>query len=109
MAAVYVSEYNAISNTGLALQGVMTPLSRTPTPAAQEPSVDSVVAITGSSTQGSVFQADTTFIRVHADAVCSIAIGLNPTATTSNKRLAANSTEYFGVYPGYRLAVITNA
>ncbi len=110
MAALYISEYNAISNVGVALQGVSTPLSRTPTPAPQEPVIaNQVVVISGSSTQSAVFNSSTTFIRVNTDAVCSIEIGTNPTATTSSKRLAANQTEFFGVYPGARLAVISNA
>ena len=47
-------------------------------------------------------------IRVHCDAICSISIGNSPVATTTNKRLAANQTEYFGVIPGQQIAVITN-
>src|ERR1700755_1169177 len=102
MATLYVSEYIAISNTGVALQGVMTPLSKTPTPAAQEPSVDQTIGISGSSTQSTTFSDTTTFIRVHTDSICSIAVGLNPTATTQNKRMGANQTEYFGVYPQFK-------
>lgn len=108
MATLYVSEYVAIANSGVALQGISTPLSKTPTPAAQEPSIDQTIGISGSSTQSTVFSSTTTFIRVHTDSVCSIAIGLNPTATTSSKRMGANQTEYFGVYPQFKIAVIAN-
>ena len=55
------------------------------------------VNISGSSTQGPLFSIYTALVRVHTDSICSVAIGNNPTATTTNKRLAANQTEYFGV------------
>ena len=37
-----------------------------------------------------------------------IGASTDPTATTSNKRLAANQTEYFGVPAGMKLSVIAN-
>lgn len=67
------------------------------------------VSIGGSTTQSSAFNTNTTMIRVHTDAICSIDIGSNPTATAAKSRLAANQTEYFGVIPGQKLAVITNS
>lgn len=66
------------------------------------------VAIGGVSAQSAVFPDGTRLIRVHTDAICSIKIGANPTATADDKRMAANATEYFGVTPGHKLAVITN-
>lgn len=104
MAVVYISEYSHVASVdsprgpnGIAAQ------------APQEPALASqTVAITGSTTQSSAFNRDTTLLRVHADAVCSIEIGSNPTATTSSKRLAAGQTEYFGVKSGMKLAVISN-
>jgi hypothetical protein len=47
-------------------------------------------------------------IRVNVDAPCSIAIGPNPTAVNTAKRLSQNQTEFFVVQPGHRLAVIQN-
>lgn len=77
--------------------------------APQEPSlVEQVIPITGSTTSGSVFNPSTQLIRVHADAICSIVIGTGPAATTANKRLAANQTEFFGVGFGQTIAVISN-
>ncbi len=66
------------------------------------------VAIGGSSTQSAAFSAQTTYIRVHSDAICSTAVGSNPTATATSERMSAESTEYFGVTPGHKIAVITN-
>ena len=77
--------------------------------APQEPPVaEQTIAITGSSTALAQFSGYTAMIRVDCDAICSISIGNSPVATTTNKRLAANQTEYFGVIPGQQIAVITN-
>lgn len=58
---------------------------------------------------GAAFGQFTKMIRVHTDAVCSILVSTAGTAaSTSNKRLAANQTEYFGVNAGQKLAVIAN-
>jgi hypothetical protein len=104
MATLYVAEYSTLASV---------PSSLTFGPQAgqapqEPPKAEYVINITGSSTAGQLFGGYTAMIRVHTDAICSIAIGTAPTATTSTKRLAANQTEYFGVAPGQRIAVITN-
>jgi hypothetical protein len=76
------------------------------------------LAIGGSSVQSAPFgslwspplplDGRTIFLRVQTDSTCSIACGLNPTATVTEGRMAGNQTEYFGVFPGYVLAVIAN-
>lgn len=99
MATLYISEYSAESfrTTGSGI------------PVAQEPpTVEQTVAISGASAQSSAFGASTRIIRVHTDAICSILVGSNPTATTAKKRLPADHTEYFAVQPGDKLAVISN-
>lgn len=70
------------------------------------PIAEQTVAIGGSSTASSAFNAQTTLIRVHTDAICSISIGA--AATSSKMRLAAGQTEYFVVTPSQILNVITN-
>lgn len=98
MAVLYISEYQVMPIDG---RGIV--------PAGAEPAVATqTVAIGGSSTQSSAFNALTRFVRIHTDAICSIAFGANPTATTSTARMAANQTEFFGVVPGQKVAVITN-
>jgi hypothetical protein len=62
----------------------------------------------GASVQSAVFNSATRMIGVHTDAIISIAVGVNPTATTNDKRMAANTTEYFFVEAGQRIAVINN-
>ena len=97
MALLYISEYQGVAQVHGGLS------------APQEPAlVDQTPLSIGGAVQSAAFQASTKVIRVHCDAICSIAFGTNPTATTSNKRLAANQTEYFGVLPGQFLSVIAN-
>lgn len=101
MATLYVSEYGAIAPGGSG--GAAQVVSGTPL-AAQ------TIAIGGSSTQATnAFSAGTRIIRVHTDAVCSIAVGPNPTAVATALRMAANATEYFSVLPGDKIAVIQNS
>lgn len=98
MATVYVSEY--VDTPVYIGQSI---------PAGNEAAVaEQHIAITGASTQGAAFNAQTKFVRVHVDAICSIAFGPNPTATVTVKRMAANATEFFGVRPGDTIAVIAN-
>jgi hypothetical protein len=100
MATLYVAEFNRL---GLDRRG------NEEVPIAQNPPVaEQTVAMSGTSAQSNAFSGKTTVIRVHTDAVCSILIGTNPTATAAKMRLAADQTEYFGVLPGDKIAVITN-
>jgi hypothetical protein len=97
MATLYISEYTeAVGRTGGIVPIVLEP-----------PAVEQTVAI-GAEAKSFAFGANTRIIRVHCDAICSILIGANPTATTAKKRLPADHTEYFGVTPGDKLSVISN-
>ena len=93
MATLYITEYTDTQGTR--------PVPREP------PAAEQTVAI-GAAAQSAPFGPNTHLIRVHADSICSVVIGGNPTATTSNGRMAANQTEYRGVSPGQILAVIAN-
>lgn len=61
---------------------------------------------TSTSGQSAAFGASTRFVRLHADVAVHVKVGSDPTATTSDLRLAADATEYFGVTPGDKIAVI---
>jgi hypothetical protein len=98
MAKVYVTEH--VRPTMYA--GNLLPVAAMPPLATQN------VAIGAGSVQSSAFNAATKMVAVHADAICSVEFGANPTATANSRRLAANSTEYFEVFPGHKIAVITN-
>lgn len=97
MATLYITEYAAADiNTGFV----------------REPEVTTqTVAIAGSSAQSSALASQTSYIRLHTDAICSVLIGTNPTATAAKKRMAAGQTEIYAVVPNtsLKVAVITNS
>lgn len=98
MPKLYITEYEHIL---AAANGVA--------PVAVEPRVaEQVITFGASSVQSQAFSERTRCIRVHTDAVCSIDVGENPVATVSKARMAVNQTEYFGVRPGHKIAVIQN-
>jgi hypothetical protein len=100
MSTLYIAE---VSDLGIDTLGriVMAPV--------MPPAVEQTVSIGGSSAQSNAFGSSTTFVQIHADSICSIAFGANPTATTSNQRLAANDTRFYAVVAGEKVAVISNS
>lgn len=99
MAKLYIAEHMEVATSG---NGRTVMIGKEPVIAEQ------TVAIGGTSTQSAAFRNETKFIRVHCDVICSIAIGSNPTATASMRRLAAGQTEFFDVTSATKIAVITN-
>lgn len=99
MAKVYIAEYAALFRDHGLGGG-----------AAQEPAIldQAVLDTTGGVQTSAAFNPNTKAIRVHTDGIISIVVGATPVASTASKRLAANSTEYFGVSPGHKLSAITN-
>ncbi len=97
MAILDVTEYNELTQAGrghLVMAG-------------QEPcTLNQQVAVGASSAQSSAFADTTRFIRIHSDVACRVAIGANPTASTASMRMGAGGTEYLGVLPGLKIAVI---
>lgn len=93
MAVVYIAEYANIA-----------------TPFNEPANALQTVAITAGSVASAAFQNNTNLVRVHTDAICSVAFGAAPTATATTTRLAANQTESFRVPMGaaFKVAVITN-
>jgi hypothetical protein len=100
MAVLYVAEFD---NLGETIRGA-------PPIALQPPLAEQTVAIGGSTTASSAFNASTRVVRLHTDAICSVEFGTAPTAAATNMRMAAGATEYFAVPVGlsYKVAVITN-
>jgi hypothetical protein len=94
---VYIAEFSTFGmdpNTGEALAKVP--------PIVPEQKLTPPVA-------SAAFNTATRFVRVHTDAIVSIAWGTGvASATTNNMRLAANQTEYFAVNAGDQLACIVN-
>lgn len=64
------------------------------------------VVIAGGSNPSAAFNPRTKFVRLHAGAACSVAWGDSPVAVSGNCPLEGGQTEYFGVNPGQKLAVI---
>lgn len=96
MAVLYVAEFERPRNQWVEI-------GNTP------PLAEQTIAIGGASVAiTNAFNAKTAMIRVHTDVICSIAIATSPTATTTNMRMAANTTEYFSVQPNQKIAVISN-
>lgn len=102
MAVLFISEY---AEQVRDLRGYLVAAGQEPTLAEQQ------VAIGGTSAASSALNAKTTFVRIHTDAICHVSFGTAPTAATTTKRLAANSTEFFGVPVGkaFKVAVITGS
>lgn len=100
MAVLYIAEFANLGGQG-----------NFPVQAAGVPPIaEQTISISGSSTAcTNAFNKNTNFVRIETDSICSIAFGTSPTATTGNMRLAANTTEYFSVPPGYKVAVISNS
>lgn len=100
MATLYITQYARLA---------IDPAGQ-PVLVGMEPSNTITVAIGGSSTQSATIQGGTKFVRLHTDTICNIAVGTNPTATTSGLRLAANQTEFFGLASdGLKIAVIAGS
>jgi hypothetical protein len=97
MSTLYITEYGGMAPGPL--QVAMTPKIATYT-----------LTVGSAAVSTRPFDPATNYIRLHTDAICSIAIVASTTgvATTSDPRMAADNTEYFGVPNGYRVAVISN-
>lgn len=99
MAVLYITEY---AHQAKDVNGQLIP-------AGTEPPLASQTVAIGVAAQSAAFNAKTKFVRLHCDAICSVKFGSNPTATTSDARMAANSTEFFGLgETGLKLSVISN-
>jgi hypothetical protein len=75
---------------------------------AKEPPLDDTPVTFGAEVKSAAFNPLTTFVRLHTDAICSVAFGKNPTATTEHRRMVAGQTEYFAVESGFKVSVIAN-
>ena len=102
MATLYIAEGVSIGgNISFATPGMQMP-----------PIKEQTLSIGGASVASQPFDSHTRVVRIHVDAICSIAWnfpgGSAPVASAANMRLVAGQTEYFGASPGQSLAVISN-
>ncbi len=101
MATLYIAEIELL---GLDAHGAEIMAPKMP------PIVEQTVAIGMSSAPcTNAFTTRTRFVQIGTDAVCSIAFGVAPVATTSNQRMAANETRFVTVNSGDKIAVIANS
>lgn len=78
-------------------------------PTGQEPSRRvQQLPISGTSAQSDPMDSATCFVRVHTDTTCRIAFGPDPTASAASQRLPAGATEFYGIRPGTKVAVISS-
>jgi hypothetical protein len=100
MAKVYISEYGGPGPNKLNVAMESTMLAE------RTISLSTVAAVTTVP-----FDNACNYIRVHTDAICSIAIvpSTASLATINSKRMAADQTEYFGVRGGYYISAISNS
>lgn len=100
MTVIFITEYAAMAPDAV---------NRT-TPMPQEPPITTQTVAIGVEAKSSAFNANTAFVRLHSDAICSVLVGDGVTATTSSPRMAQDQTEYFGVKKGagHLVSVISN-
>jgi hypothetical protein len=69
---------------------------------------DQSISTSGTTAQSAAFNANTRLIMVSTPAAQAVSVefGVNPTAVITGLRLQANSTFYFGVTPGHKMAAI---
>lgn len=97
MAVAYITELRDI---GFADHGGMQ--------VAQWPRVTKQTVAIGAEAKSAAFNANTRYIRVQVDAICSYDIATAPTATTTDARLPADAIEYMAVNPGDKISFISN-
>lgn len=100
MAVVDISEYS-LSARDTAGHIVQAPVE--PSQTVQQ------ITIAGTSAASAAFGKATKMIRVHAETAVRFAIGAAPVASATSPRIPAGGTEYFGVIPGLKIAVISTS
>ena len=64
------------------------------------------VTSSGTSAQSSAMPANTEVVRIATDTTIRVLIGSNPTALATSVRMLADTSEYFTVREGHKVAVI---
>ena len=108
MAFLYITEFTTTGFNGPGTQGLQVGLgNQVPADIAVLPPVaQQKIAIGGSSVVSAALNPATRLVRVQTDVVCHVDCGTAPVADITEMRMPADSTEYFGVVPGLKIAVI---
>lgn len=99
MATIYITEYASMGSAPFGPS--QTPLE--PPIAAYSFAITSASATP--SAPNAIFNNKTNLIRIHTDGICSVAIGVSPTAVVTANRMAANQTEFRSVPQGAPMTV----
>lgn len=99
MATLYLTEF---TNLGRDQQRVAVQIAG-PVIASQ-----AIAFTTIGATSSAAFGAQTRFVRLHPDAICSVSLLSTVGASTGSMRMAADQTEYFAVSAGGKLSAIAN-
>lgn len=94
-----ITEYDRLATDA---RGITVPTGQEPSRLVQQ------VAVSVTSAQSAPMDSATCFVRVHTDTTCRIAFGVDPTASAASQRLPAGATEFYGIRPGTKIAVITS-
>lgn len=102
MSFLYITEFSDVAIVGHGVPAIpMTP-----------PVAEQKIAISGTSLASATFNANTRFVVLQSDVICSIAWGTSaspPTAAITNKRVSPGVDLGFGVQGGLgQVAVISN-
>lgn len=101
MTKLYITEFSGMQTAaGVGHDQESAPVAKLPALAAQSITPDAA------SQQSAAVNAACTLVRLKALVACHVTVGANPTATTADMPLAVGDTEYFGITPGDKIAVI---
>lgn len=99
---LFISEYSTLASTNSG--GSSAQIAAEPANTDQAP-----VDFSGGAAASAAFSAQTRYVRLMCDTRCAVRISTAGTAATiSNKPLAADTPEYFGVQPGDKVNVIAS-
>jgi len=99
MSTTYITEFASVTHLGGSTDYPEHPFLAT-----------QAVATSGTSAQSAALNPSTRVVRLHGDGIFSYRVGTNPTAVTTDPRVAASTDTFIGIQPGqtWKIAVITN-
>ena len=98
MSTLYIKEFDRMPQLAGAPQIWTEPATVEQTP----------VSYTGTAGQSAAFGGTTKFVAITSDGIFSYLVAANPTATTSNFRVPADTILVFAVTAGQKISAITN-
>lgn len=97
---LYIREYKELARERWGGPGVYIPAGKEKV---GDVTQQTPVTVDGTSRQSAAFGNETSVILVTTSEACHITFGENPTATSNDHRMPADSTQFFGVDLGAKL------